>query len=141
MAESTETTSEHRHAVRLSVGARDVARILDARPASWLSSFLRLAALRADSRRRPTAPPWFRLGGFAADGDAIVAPFGWRPHLGADLFDSFQGRFVIRADDAGSVVVLEGTASDGPVRVNGRVIEAFVESLGSALEASQPAEG
>ena len=71
----------------------------------------------------------------------MVASFDWRPHLGSDLFGSFQGRFVIRANDDGSVVVLEGTASDGPARVNGRVIEAFVESLGSALEASQPAEG
>ena len=141
MAEGTDTTSEHRHAVRLSAGAPEVARILDARPASWLSSFLRLAALRADSRRRPTAPPWFRLGAFVADGEAIFASFDWRPHLGSDLFGSFEGRFVIRANDDGSVVVLEGTASDGPARVNGRVIEGFVESLGSALDASQTAEG
>jgi hypothetical protein len=48
---------------------------------------------------------------------------------------------LVRPNDAGSVVSLEGTASDGTERVNGRVIEAFVESLGSALEASQTAEG
>ena len=135
------TTTDHRHAVLVAMGAPDVARMLDARPASWLGSFLRLAALRADALARPTAPPWFRIGSFATDGDAVAAPFSWRPHLGDALFTSFRGRLVVRQDDGGSQLVIEGTVTGGPERANDRVIEAFLASLGSALEASHAPEG
>jgi hypothetical protein len=134
------TTTDHRHAVRLAMGAPEVARMLDARPASWLGSFLRLAALRADALARPTAPPWFRIGSFTADEDAVAAPFSWRPHLGDALFSSFRGRLVVRQDDGGSQLVIEGAVTGGPDRANDRVIEAFLASLGSALEASQAAQ-
>ena len=103
MAEGTETTSEHRHAVRLAVGTRDVARILDARPASWLSSFLRLAGAAG---RFPPAP----------DRAAVVparhrsrrtvtrsSPRSAGVRTSATISStSFQGRFVVRANDDGS---------------------------------------
>jgi hypothetical protein len=136
------TRSEHRHEVPLPLAARDVARILDARPASWVSSFLRIAALWAGSLRQAASPPWFRLGSSQPSEDgALTASFAWRPHLDGGLFSSFRGQFAIRPADQGCTFVLEGTASGGTAATNDRVLAALLESLSSALSAGQEPAG
>ncbi|MBV9952581.1 MAG: hypothetical protein JO291_11560 [Acidimicrobiia bacterium] len=125
--------TDHRHEVPLPLSAHAVARILDARPASWISSFLRISALWAGSNRRPVSPPWFRLDATEPSADGtLTAAFRWRPHL-EGLFSSFGGRFVLRSTDDGCVLLLEGTTVGGTAATNDRVLSALVESISSAL--------
>jgi hypothetical protein len=135
--------SDHRCEAPIPVGPEEIARILDARPAGWVSSFLQIAALWAGSLQRPTTPPWFRLGSSEprADGDGRTASFVWRPHLDGGLFSSFRGCFVILPTAEGSTLVVEGTASGGTAATNERVLSALVEALGSALAAGQAFDG
>ncbi len=136
-------TNEHRHEVSVPLPVAEIARIFDARPSSWLNSFLRLASVWAGSSTRPTAPPWFRLGNTVADVDqgTVHATFVWWPHLGDDVFDSFRGRFVARPARDGSALALEGTLDGGNAATNSRVLDALVETLGSALGAGQEPDG
>jgi hypothetical protein len=137
-------TDRHRHEAPIPVPPADAARILDARPTSWLTSFLQLAVVWAVPDRQASSPHWFRLGTFGSDGDdgQRCATFIWRPHLDGDLFGTFRGRFVVRdAPGGGSTLVLEGTAEGGVPDVNDRVLAALVESLVSALGAGQDASG
>lgn len=133
--------TEHRHEVALALPAPTVARILEARPASWVGSFLRISALWAGTSRPAASPPWFRLGAPQQDDDGVTtAPFSWRPHL-EGLFGSFRGRFAIHAATEGCRFVLEGTATGGTAATNDRVLAALLESLSSALLAGQVVEG
>jgi hypothetical protein len=137
-------TDRHRHEAPLAVAPADAARILDARPTSWLTSFLQLAVVWAGSDRQASSPHWFRLGTFGPDEDdgEACAGFTWKPHLDDLLFETFRGRFVVReAAVGGSTLVLEGTAEGGVPAVNDRVLGALVESLVSALGAGQDASG
>jgi hypothetical protein len=134
---TSSAATEHRHEVSLLLPASAVARILDARPASWMSSFLRISALWAGSNRGPVSPPWFRLDATRpASGGGLTAAFRWRPHL-EGLFSSFGGQFVLRPADGGCTLVLEGTAVGGTVATNDRVLSALVEAISSALAAGQ----
>jgi hypothetical protein len=138
---SSPAATEHRHEAALGLPAAAVARVLDARPASWMSSFLRISALWAGSNRRPVSPPWFRLDTTRpASGGELTAAFRWRPHL-EGLFGSFDGQFVLRSAGDGCTLVLEGTAVGGTVATNDRVLSALVESISSALAANQAVDG
>jgi hypothetical protein len=136
-------TDRHRHEAPIPVPPAAAARILDARPTSWLASFLQLAVVWAGSDRQASSPHWFRLGTFGPDEDGgePSAAFTWRPHLDGDLFVTFKGRFLVRAADGGSTLVVEGATEGGDPAVNDRVLGALVESLVSALGAGQDASG
>jgi hypothetical protein len=135
-------TSEHRHESALALEGAEVARILDARPASWLGSFLRIAALWSGTADPADPPAWFRLGtSQPLDCGARTASFAWRPHVDHGLFSAFRGRFAVIPVGDGCTLVLEGTATGGTVATNDRVLAALLSSLSSALVAGQEADG
>jgi hypothetical protein len=132
--------TDHRHEVRLPLAAPVVAQILDARPTTWISSFLRISALWAGSGRPPAGPPWFRLGASQVEAGVLTSSLRWRPNV-EGLFSSFAGRFVLSPAGDGCTFALEGTAVGGTAATNDRVLAALVDSLSAALLAGQAVDG
>jgi hypothetical protein len=138
---TAERSAVYHHEITVAVTAEAVIRTLDARPASWFVSFLRLAAVWAGSGGPAT--PWFRLGTFeTGEGGVATASLDWRPHHDGELFTAFQGAFEVRPGvPHGAVLSLDGDATEGTEECNDRVLRALLESLGSALDAGQDDAG
>jgi hypothetical protein len=83
-------------------------------------------------------PTAFRLGRPVEDDrGGIIVDFSWWPHLRDGLFESFRGRFDLRATDGGTMLRLIGPVHGGTPERNAVVLESLVELLADALTADQ----
>ncbi len=121
----------------------DVVRALfDARPARWLKPFLALAAHCGTGQASTgAAPSSFRLGRpVDTDDGEVSVDLTWWPHQQSGLFESFRGRFVLRADGDQTQLCLEGRAVAGSPTRNAAVIDALPALLARALSADRDQE-
>lgn len=129
--------SEHRVEVEMPAAGVDVLSLFDARPASWIRSFLVLAAREHVGRSEVRQPPWYRVGRIVGHrAGSYEVSFTWWPHLSDPIFSCFRGTFRLMVAEGRVVFGLSGEAIGGTEENNQHVVADLVRLLAAAIGAA-----